>query len=376
MGFIIFLFLSFSVYNAQYREEIIEGNLLVSQRRSLEQLPKTTPSTSTTTIKATTTIKSTTTIKTTRRKTTPTIKTTKRKTTPTTKKRPALIEKFDAFEFRNICSTSFQSRKIYKKVQRVEDRSLPKIYVITPTYGRPEMIPELTRLGQSLLLVPRLHWIIAEDSYNCTDTIIDLLNSLGSPYTYLLSPMPNGYRKKKGAKPKGVSNRRAALDWIKEHGNDADVLYFLDDDNTVNVKLFDEIRFTQRVSMFPVGFIGEYRVSSPIVKKDKVVGFYDSWIGGRKFAVDMGGFAVNVGFLREHMNATMPYRAGYEEDGFLKSLGISLNDIEPKAENCTKILVWHTKTTKNKPTSLNISKHIDDNIIGLVKNMKKLTVIK
>lgn len=79
--------------------------------------------------------------------------------------------------------------------------------------------------------------------------------------------MPNGYRKKKGAKPKGVSNRRAALDWIKEHGNDKDVLYFLDDDNTVNVKLFDEIRFTQRVSMFPVGFIGEYRVSSPIVKE-------------------------------------------------------------------------------------------------------------
>ncbi|KAB7505561.1 Galactosylgalactosylxylosylprotein 3-beta-glucuronosyltransferase S, partial [Armadillidium nasatum] len=256
-----------------------------------------------------------------------------------------------------------------------EDPSLPKIYVITPTYGRPEMIPELTRLGQSLLLVPRLHWIIAEDSYNCTDIIIDLLNSLGSPYTYLLSPMPKGYREKKGAKPKGVSNRRAALDWIKEHGNDQDVLYFLDDDNTVNVKLFDEIRFTKRVSMFPVGFIGDYRVSSPIVKKDKSLDFM---IVGmvQKIAVDMGGFAVNVGFLREHVNATMPYMAGYEEDGFLKSLNISLNDIEPKAEICTKILVWHTKTSKNKPTSVNISKHTDDNIIGLVKNMKKLTVIK
>ncbi|RXG72554.1 hypothetical protein Avbf_05772 [Armadillidium vulgare] len=78
--------------------------------------------------------------------------------------------------------------------------------------------------------------------------------------------MPKRYRKAK-KKPRGVSNRRAALEWIKKHGNDEDVLYFLDDDNTVNVELFDEIRFTKKVSMFPVGLIGKYRVSSPIVKK-------------------------------------------------------------------------------------------------------------
>lgn len=45
------------------------------------------------------------------------------------------------------------------------------------------------------------------------------------------------------------------------------VLYFGDDDNTFDLRLFSEIRFTHRVSMFPVGLIGDYSVSSPVVRK-------------------------------------------------------------------------------------------------------------
>lgn len=49
--------------------------------------------------------------------------------------------------------------------------------------------------------------------------------------------------------------------------------------------------------MFPVGLITKFGVSSPIVKNGSFAGFYDGWIGGRKFAVDMAGFAVNLEFL-------------------------------------------------------------------------------
>lgn len=69
----------------------------------------------------------------------------------------------------------------------------------------------------------------------------------------------------------------------------------------------------------------------------KVVGFFDSWPSKRKFPVDMAGFAVNVEFLLNHPNATMPYKAGYEEDQFLRSLGLMLEDIEPKADSCTQV---------------------------------------
>lgn len=43
------------------------------------------------------------------------------------------------------------------------------------------------------------------------------------------------------------------------------VLYFGDDDNTYDLRLFDEIRDTQNISMFPVGLVGDYAVSAPVV---------------------------------------------------------------------------------------------------------------
>lgn len=55
------------------------------------------------------------------------------------------------------------------------------------------------------------------------------------------------------------------------------------------------------------------------------------------FPVDMAGFAVNIEFLLQHPNATMPYKAGYEEDRFLRSLGLTLDQIEPKANGCTQV---------------------------------------
>lgn len=35
----------------------------------------------------------------------------------------------------------------------------------------------------------------------------------------------------------------------------------------------------------------------------------------------------------------MPFAPGYEEDGFLRNLNITLSDIEAKAENCTKVSI-------------------------------------
>lgn len=66
-----------------------------------------------------------------------------------------------------------------------------------------------------------------------------------------------------------MANRRAALKWLRENVQEG-VMYFGDDDNTVDLQLFDEIRQTKKVSMFPVGLIGGFGVSTPIVKDGKV----------------------------------------------------------------------------------------------------------
>lgn len=48
-----------------------------------------------------------------------------------------------------------------------------------------------------------------------------------------------------------------------------------------------QMRYTKKVSMWPVGLIGKFGVSTPIVKNGTISGFYDGWIGGRKFPVSI-----------------------------------------------------------------------------------------
>uniref|UniRef100_A0A182QZC4 Galactosylgalactosylxylosylprotein 3-beta-glucuronosyltransferase n=1 Tax=Anopheles farauti TaxID=69004 RepID=A0A182QZC4_9DIPT len=230
----------------------------------------------------------------------------------------------------------------------------PMIYFVTPTYPRREQIPEIIRLGQTLMHVPRLHWIVADDTDSCSDTLNRHIRKFGIPYTQIASPMPELYRARKNA-PRGVANRRAALNWIRQNQKKAGVLYFGDDDNTFDLKLFSEIRTTRKVSMFPVGLIGDYGISTPIVRNGRVEAFFDSWPAKRKWPVDMAGFAVSLGYLALSPNATMPFKAGYEEDEFLKSIGLKMDDIEPKAHNCTEILVWHTQTKSSKSPTVRIS---------------------
>ena len=90
------------------------------------------------------------------------------------------------------------------------------IYFVTPTYSRREQMAELTRLSQTLLHIKNLVWIIAEDSETCSPLVKRVLGQSGLPYVHLASPMPSIY-KKEYYKPRGVSSRNAALDWIEEH---------------------------------------------------------------------------------------------------------------------------------------------------------------
>nr|CAD7432569.1 unnamed protein product [Timema monikensis] len=231
---------------------------------------------------------------------------------------------------------TLNSQLVFQDKRNKKFDDLPIIYFVTPTYPRREQVAELTRLGQTLMHIVNLHWIIADDVPTCNTMIGKLLKKFGIPFTHIASPMPDVYRKS-SVVPRGVANRRAALGWIRKNIHSG-VLYFGDDDNTFDLELFDEIRFTKKVSMFPVGLIGDYSVSSPVLMEGKVIGFFDSWPAKRKFPVDMAGFAVNIGFLLSHPHATMPYKAGYEEDQFLVSLGLKLEDIEPKGNACTEVL--------------------------------------
>jgi len=53
------------------------------------------------------------------------------------------------------------------------------------------------------------------------------------------APMPESFKKKKGAKPRGVSNRNRGLEWLRANATSG-VFYFADDDNTYDIQLFEE----------------------------------------------------------------------------------------------------------------------------------------
>jgi hypothetical protein len=56
-----------------------------------------------------------------------------------------------------------------------------------------------------------------------------------------------------------------------------------------------QIRKTKTVSMFPVGFFATGPISTPVLDKNGTfLYFYDAWMGGRKYALDMAGFAFSV----------------------------------------------------------------------------------
>ena len=63
---------------------------------------------------------------------------------------------------------------------QVEDNEAQRIFFVTPTYTRPVQVADLTRLGQTLLHVENLHWILVEDSLSCSPVVSDLLSRLGA----------------------------------------------------------------------------------------------------------------------------------------------------------------------------------------------------
>uniref|UniRef100_A0A3B3Z711 Galactosylgalactosylxylosylprotein 3-beta-glucuronosyltransferase n=1 Tax=Periophthalmus magnuspinnatus TaxID=409849 RepID=A0A3B3Z711_9GOBI len=157
-------------------------------------------------------------------------------------------------------------------------------------------------------------------------------------------------------KPRGVEQRNEGLRWLREHrraslggASEQGIVYFADDDNTYSLQLFQEMRNTQKVSVWPVGLVGSMKYESPMVKGGKVVGFHTGWRPSRPFPIDMAGFAVSLHLILSHPDACFDGDApqGFLESSLLHGL-VTMDELEPRADNCTKVLVWHTRTEKPK----------------------------
>lgn len=138
-------------------------------------------------------------------------------------------------------------KKVYLRLNQltVTTRNEPKIYIITPTHARLEQKADLTRLSYTLRHVPNIHWIVVEDSAAKTGLVSRFLSTCKIPYTHLNAATPSDFKLKdkdpNWLKPRGVLQRNAGLDWLRKQTHISGVLYFADDDNTYDLRLFEEV---------------------------------------------------------------------------------------------------------------------------------------
>lgn len=157
-------------------------------------------------------------------------------------------------------------------------------------------------------------------------------------------------------KPRGVAQRNIGLDWIRNNvkfsTSQRSVIYFMDDDNTYSIELFEQMKEipANRVGVWPVGLVGGLMVEKPVLDDDKsVLGFNSAWRPERPFPVDMAGFAISTDLILQHPEAVFSYEIerGYQESEILRHLTV-VRDLQPLADFCRKVLVWHTRTETPK----------------------------
>ncbi|KAK2707239.1 hypothetical protein QYM36_015054, partial [Artemia franciscana] len=199
-------------------------------------------------------------------------------------------------------------------------------------------------LSQTFLLVPNFHWIIVEDADKKTDLVANLLSKSGLTYTHLNAATPKDWKLKldqpQWKKPRGVIQRNAALEWIRQNApHDAQgVVYFADDDNVYSLELFEEMRSTKKASVWPVGLAGGLLVERPILNADgKVSEWFTLWRPERPFAIDMAGFCISLQLIRDNPKAVFSWEVprGYQESHILSAV-VTKEELEPKADGCTK----------------------------------------
>ena len=130
----------------------------------------------------------------------------------------------------------------------------PFIYGVTPTYARLTQKADLTRLCQTLLHVPNFYWIVVEDADSKTNLVERLLTRCRLKYTHLAiktgASFQQGLKDPRWLKPRGVEQRNVGLKWLRDNIDTkiaGGVVYFMDDDNTYDLELFEQVRFCKTI---------------------------------------------------------------------------------------------------------------------------------
>lgn len=110
--------------------------------------------------------------------------------------------------------------------------------------------------------IKNLHWIVVEDGSQTYSTVEKIIQRTTNLYTYISYLTPSNYPSKLiiiqyfFCLDKGWSQRNAALKFIRDYYKNYQynaVVYFGDDDNAYDIRLFNYIRKVKKVGIWAVG---------------------------------------------------------------------------------------------------------------------------
>lgn len=98
------------------------------------------------------------------------------------------------------------------------------------------------------------------------------------------------------------------------------------------------MRYTKKVSVWPVGLVGGLRWEGPICENGAVVKFYVAWRPERPMPVDMAGFAINAKLFIDNPEVEMDplARRGYLESSIVSKLA-KRDEFEPLTDDCKQV---------------------------------------
>lgn len=243
---------------------------------------------------------------------------------------------------RSRCSASFKKLLPPAKIER------PLIIVVTPTYPRPTRIPDMIRLSQTLMHIRNIAWIVIEDGDTLNNPTRRLIRRTRIAYCYIAA--------KRLATPpvRGWSAQDYALKFIRQrfaNFSNRAVVYFADDDNTYDIRLFDRfIRNVETIGVWAVGLIAGQIVEETIKinAEDMINEWLSEFSPKHDWRISMAGFAINLKILLRSKNVSL-INCIYNspEACLLSQLNITKQDLQPFGHNLMPrdILVWHTRST-------------------------------
>jgi len=207
---------------------------------------------------------------------------------------------------------------------------MERLLFITPTFNRPNQIDYIKRCISIFSKVENFFWIIIEDDSQTNPQIDELLKQSKISHIYIHYGPTRCF---------GNAQRNYALEMIYST-NLSGIIYFADDDNMWNEELFEEIRKTKRVSIFPVGNMGPNKIERPIIRNGRIIDWDSEW-KERRFPVDMGAFAFHSDILKELQPPFFDFYGAGGETEFLEKFVRFDGEFEILCNNCEECYVWH-----------------------------------